>query len=495
MNRQNPKNFITGTSTIGTNAIVLTIFKVGILAINMLMTMLLSRFRTLQEYGTYSQILLVINLFISLIMLGLPNSINYFLGRSDTLKEKQDFLSVYYSISTFLGFLIGIILLLSIPLIEKYFKNTNIHDFYYFLAIYPWTSIISSSIENVLIAYKKIFILITYKIINSICLLGLVLIVWRMKWSFSFYMKLYLFLSIVFAISVYITVFEISGGLKYIFNKKLIREIFSFSIPIGIASVIGTLNIEIDKLLIGRLMTTEQLAIYTNASKELPITIISSSITAILLPQLVYLIKNNKNERAVQLWGYATELAYIIICFLVAGVFTFAKDVLTLFYSSKYLPGLSVFRVYTLVLLLRCTYFGMILNACGKTKMIFYSSIISLILNAFLNPCFYYLFGMTGPAIATFFSLFIIIVLQLKLTADSMKIIFSQILPWRDLAIISLLNFFLAGFFKVIKDLTHIDMYLGNIQESIVLGIIWAIIYWLLIRKRFSKLLKYLNEN
>ena len=77
--------------SLGGDAVRLTLSKVISLCITMVCTMLLSRFRTVEEYGTYSQLLLVINLFSSLFMLGLPSSINYFLARAETEQEKQKF--------------------------------------------------------------------------------------------------------------------------------------------------------------------------------------------------------------------------------------------------------------------------------------------------------------------------------------------------------------------------------------------------------------------
>ena len=110
--------------------------------------MLLARFRTLEEYGTYSQMLLVINLFASIFMLGLPNSINFFLARAENQDEQRKFLSVYYTASTALSILLGVALVCAVPLIEGYFKNPAIRSFAYFLAIYPWANVISSSIAN-----------------------------------------------------------------------------------------------------------------------------------------------------------------------------------------------------------------------------------------------------------------------------------------------------------------------------------------------------------
>lgn len=481
-------------TTLGGDVVRLTFSKVVTLCITMATTMLLSRFRTFQEYGTYSELLLVINLVSSLLMLGLPNSINFFLARAETQEEKRKFLSLYYSLSTVISVVIGLVLVLAIPLIELYFKNDTIRTFYYFLALYPWSSIVSSSIENVLVAYKKTKGLIIYRIAHSVAVLACVLFVQWLGQGFSAYMISFVVVNSVFTLIVYYIAFKLGDGFTLSFDKKLLHAIFAFSIPMGLASVVGTLNTEIDKLLIGYLMDTEQLAIYTNAAKELPLTIVASSITAVLLPQLTRMVKNKRTEEAIALWGYATELALIVMSIIVFGVFTYAEEAMTILYSAKYLPGVSVFRVYTLTLLLRVTYFGIVLNAYGQSKKIFYCSIISLVLNIVLNPLFYWLFGMIGPAIATFIAILVIQQLQLKMTADVSKTPFSAVFPWKRTVVIIAINILFSIVFYGLKQLVPLEQITNDVLEALILGAVWSILYLLVMRKRIISVWRLLNK-
>ena len=306
-------------------------------------------------------------------------------------------------------------------------------------------------------------------------------------------MNIFIAIHCILAILTYIIVAHYSGKLRFLIDSDLIKKVFVFSIPMGLAAVVGTLNTEIDKLLIGYLMDTEQMSIYTNAAKELPLTIVASSITAVLLPFLTRMIKKNRYKDAVVLWGYATELSFIIICLVVAGVVTYAEEVIELLYSAKYLPGVGVFRIYTLNLLLRVTYFGIILNACGKTKKIFYCSLVSLGLNVVLNPVFYLIFGMIGPAIATFISILCITLLQLIMTSKVTAISFGKIFPWKSIFVILFINSVLAVIFYFVKKMLVLDKWIGNIPEAILLGVIWCVIYFIIMRKEIRKKWTLLN--
>lgn len=481
-------------TSLGGDVVRLTMSKVITLVVTMITSMLLARFRTKEEYGIYSELLLVVNLVSSLMMLGLPNSINFFLVRAETQEEKRKFLSVYYTLNTVLSIFMGMALVLAIPLIEKYFHNHAIRTFYYFLAVYPWTSVISASVENILVVYQKTKILILYRLAFSVAMMAAVVGVQALGLGFTEYMISFIVVNSAFALWVYWIAFKLSGGLHPFIDKPLIKVIFKFSIPIGMASMVGTLNSEIDKLLIGYLMDTEQMAIYTNAAKELPLTIVATSITAVLLPKMTLMIKKKHIQEAVGLWGCATELAFIIIAFVVAGVFTYAEETLTILYSAKYLPGVMVFRIYTLNLLFRVTYFGIVLNAYGETKKILYCSIASLLLNVILNPLFYKIFGMIGPAIATLIVIFLLMILQLLMTANVSAIPLKSILPWNGIFKVLLLNICLAVVFWILKRTSPLDAYMGNIGEAVCLGVIWFAVYILLVRKKMVAMWHRLNQ-
>lgn len=463
--------------SIGSDAVKLTTSQIITMTISMITAMLLSRFRTLEEFGTYSQILMVINLSTAIFMLGLPNSINYFLAKAESDKDGQKFLSVYYTMSTILSLLTGLILVLSTPLIIEYFNNPLIKNFMYVLALYPWTKIIIASIERVFIVYQRTKYLMVFRVVNSFFLLLIVIVVEALNWDFMMYMRLFVIVEAIFALSVYIITRNISGKLMVSIDIGLINSIFKFSVPIGLASVVGTLKKEFDKLVIAGFFDTEQVAIYANAARELPITVIASSLTAVLLPQMVRLLKKGKKHEALSLWGDSISLSYLIICFLAAGIFVYAPEVVTLLYSDKYRAGVSVFRIYSLVLIFRCTYFGMILNSTGKTRTILYSSIAALVVNIILNFVFYYLFGFIGPAVATLVATLLSAGYLLWNTSKILNVNFINIFPWRNILLITILNIVMGCIFYLLKEIIRLEQHLNEILESIILGGIWGLVY------------------
>lgn len=479
---------------VGSNALKLTAAKFITLGIGFVSSMLLSRFRSLTEYGTYSQMLMAVSLVSTLFMLGLPNSLNYFLGKAKSDDEKSGFLSVYYSLSTVLSFLVGLILVVSIPLLESYFKNDLIRTFWYFLATHPWTKVIMSGTENLLIAYNKSNMLMLYKVLNSISLLAIILFIQLIGGTFVQYMLLFLGVECFFTVWTYVFAKKYAKKLHFSLNKQLIKSIFKFSLPIGLASMVGTINIELDKLIITSMLSTEDLAIYTNASKELPVSIIATSITAVLLPQVVKLMHNDKNEEAVKLWKSATTISFAIIAFVAIVCFVFAPEVIEVMYSAKYLPGVSVFRVYCIVLFTKCTYFGMMLNATGKTKFILYCSIGTLVLNLSLNYLFFTIFGFIGPAVATLLATTLMKILQLIHTSRMLQVPFSKVFPWKNCGLLILFNGLCGAAMYFVKSFVESRFEINNVVCAIALGVVWASLFALIMFKPLKKQWTILNK-
>lgn len=484
-------------SSAGGDAIYLTISRIAVSLIGLVTSMLLARFRTLEEYGTYSQIIMVTDLVSTILMLGLPNSINYFLAKAETKEEKQRFMSIYVTLSTLLTAVIALCLIGAVPLIIRYFDNPAITAFAYVFAIYPWSSIMINSLGNACVVYGKANRLIIYNVIHAVSTLLLLLLAKVFGMTFAHYMMMYMAVTLVFALAALGWIGKMVGALRPLLSKKIVKEVFAFSIPMGLASVVGTLNAELDKLVIGRFFTTEEYAIFANAAKELPVTILATSLTTVLLPRFVRLLGRKECGKAIELWGYAANLSFCFIALIVGGFIVFAPDIMSLFYSEKYVTsgGVMVFRIYALILLFRAIYWGIILNATGETKFVFYSSLITLALNFVGNIVFCYIIGFIGPAVSSLLVTAIMASVQLGFSCRIIHIRFSRILPWKSIFRYVVETFLFSCVFYAIRYGLLAGMSRSaSIPVSIVLGMVWTIIYAVSNKKNLLANWKNLNS-
>lgn len=484
-------------SSVGRDAIYLTVSRIVVSVIGLITSMLLSRFRTLEEYGTYSQIIMVTDLVSTILMLGLPNSINYFLAKSETEGEKQRFMSIYVTLSTILTAIIALSLLGTVPMITRYFNNSAITAFTYVFAIYPWSSLIINSLGNTCVVYEKTNRLILFNVVYAVSSLLILLFTKAVRMSFQQYMMFYMGAMMGFALFALGWISKMVGVIRPLLSRTIIKEVLVFSIPLGLASVVGTLNAELDKLVIGKFFTTQEYAVFANAAKELPVTILATSLTAVLMPRFVRLLGRGENEKAVEMWGCAAKLSFCFMTLVVGGFIVFAPDIMSLFYSEKYVTsgGVMVFRIYAFILMYRAIYWGIILNATGQTRFVFYSSVITLALNFVGNIISCYTIGFIGPAVSSLLVTAIMALIQLGFSCRIIHIQFNKILPWRTIAGYVAETALLACIFSIVR-YGMIDGVKRSVSIviSIILGTVWAILYAWINRKDLATNWRKLNS-
>lgn len=466
--------------TIGKGVTVFTASRFFSLLASMLSAMLLSRLITLREYGTYSAIMTVTNLSVAIFTLGLPSSISYFCVQLKSRKSRDDFLGTYLISIIFSGLWAGVFLFMLRGNLASYYRNDALKSLGFILCFLPLCRSVSTGRNNFLVAFNKTNRLGVYTFAESLFLLLLVSLVWLLGLSFRAYLILFLIVEFVFAFLIIVEIVGTISTRKPRLNRELLSEVLRFSLPIGLATMVGTISLELDKLMIGYWFNAEELAIYTKAAKELPISIFSQALITLLLPVITSLFSKGQKEQGVRLWGVSISLSFSIISFLVAAMIVFAPQIMTILYSEKYITGVSVFRIYSLAMIWRTTYFGMALNATGKTNSILINAVISLIMNFILNIILYYSIGFVGPAIATFLSLAIASGIQLGITAKHINCSVKILLPWKELGKIFLVNLFTGIIVFFLTRLIKIDITPKGILYAVGLGVVWLILYVLL---------------
>ena len=478
---------------VATDSLKLSIAQIISLGISMINVMLLSRFRSVEEYGTYSQMLMVSAIIVTFFASGFAQCINYFLANENNNKSRSDFIKTYYTIISICGVLGGLVSVLLIPGLKIYFRNEKLSDYWFFLLVYPVSKILNDGVDRFFILYRKTNQLMLYKVRYGITSLITVVVAIIFKWDFKVYLIVFTIVEMVFGFLVYWFIYRITSIIPFGFNSKMGKTILSFAIPMALAALVSVINKELDKLVIGGLTNTETLAIFTNAAKELPITVFSTSIYTVVMPFVVKKIQSGAIEDALNTWKESIKLASLIMCFFCVSFFAFAPQVISVLYSDKYLPGLSVFRIYLFTELFRLTYYGMVLNAEKQTKLILYSSIGSMIVNLVFDLVLFRLIGINGPAWATVASVATMNMFQLFCTKKHLQVSFLDIYPVMYILKSLCLNSLLAIPFVFIQSVAFKYINMNHNLMTIILGGTWLLLYFIIIRGKVMVLWKSLN--
>ncbi|MCM3308640.1 hypothetical protein [Priestia megaterium] len=220
-------------------------------------------------------------------------------------------------------------------------------------------------------------------------------------------------------------------------------------------------------------------------SKELPLIIIASSVTTVFIPQISILIGKKDFNGAMDLWKKSIEVTYLTNSWIIGILLVLAKECVEILYSSKYLDGVNIFRIFVIVLLFRLTYFGM-----GHSKKILISAIYALLSNIVfflvLNPFFWYV----SLSLSVLLSVIVMNVSQLVFTVRSVNIKLSSIIPLREIMLIITVNILIGCFIYFLKDFLLKNIHLNPIISLISMSVIWLFLYALVLFKPILRLKK-----
>ncbi|MDH2363754.1 oligosaccharide flippase family protein [Priestia megaterium] len=455
--------------------------------------MILVRVFSKEQYGAYSQVLIIINLCVVILGLSVPNSINYFLPKSKDIKEKRAILSQIILLTNLLGITAALFLLIGRNIISKLIDG-DISSLLVVACLLPFARMLSPLYDDFFVVVNKAEKVAVRRSIIAAVQIITVSLVWFFKLN-------------VFQLFLVITVTEILIGIYIIFSIrkeireltffkidwKVIKSILIFSLPLAAASTVGTINTEIGKIIVSKFYGVEKLAEYANMSKELPLIIIASSVTAVFIPQISKLIGKHDFNSAVDLWKKSIEVTYLTNSWIIGILLVLAKECVDILYSSKYLDGVNIFRIFVVVLLFRLTYFGMILNGMGQSKKILISAIYALISNILffliLNP----FLGYVSIPISVLLSVIVMNASQLLFTVRALNIKLSSIIPFGRIMLIFLVNLLIGCFIYFLKDFLLKDIHLNSVVSLMSMSVIWLILYALVFFKPILQLKKELT--
>lgn len=393
------KNKLRGASA---DAILLMLIKLVTIALGFVVTRLLSQHLSVYDYGTYSQVQVVISTVTTLTILGMMDGVNYFYCSEPDVGKREAYISTIFTMQCLISAAAGSVVLLLSEAICAGFHNPDVKRLLIFAAGLPLMQNLLSMIQVLLISIGKARMLALRNLTVSLIRLAAVIVVVTLVQNVAVIL-LTTFLLDAVQIGLFGFILGKNGCKIHLrsTNFRLIKEILRFCAPMAVFTAISALNRDIDKYLIALMTDTETLAIYSNASKVLPFDIIMTSFCTVLLPEITRQVSAGEKTQAASLYRLFLEIAYISTAILCCGAFAVSPQLMRLLYSEKYLSGLGIFCIYILVDLLRFTNITMVLSAAGKTKKLMFLGVGALAVNAVLNVVLFWWMGMIGPAVAT----------------------------------------------------------------------------------------------
>lgn len=434
------------------DAICLMSIKLVTILLGLAVNRLLSQSLSVHDYGTYSQVLLLVSTVSSITILGMVDGINFFYCSEKNLQKRDAYIATIFSLQCIISTVAGaVVMLLTRPLC-LYFENFELRELLIFAAVLPLLQNLVSLFQILVVSVGRARMLAVRNLLVSLARLGASLVIVMLVRNLTVMLITTLIMDI--GQIAYFSAILKRDNVRIRFSDtdlSLLKPIVTYCIPMAVFIVINTLNRDLDKYLITWMTDTETLAIYANASRPLPFDIVMSSFCTVLIPEITKYISNQDRQRAASLYRSFLEIAYVSTGILCCAALASAPQLMEVLYSEKYVSGLQIFCIYILVDLIRFTNMTLILSAAGKTRTIMMLGLTSITMNAILNVVLYRLVGLPGPAIATLLSVLITGMLMLAFGAKELGTHIRGLFDGKYLAVFALENLAAVAVFSAVQ--------------------------------------------
>ncbi|MCI2285064.1 oligosaccharide flippase family protein [Colwellia sp. MSW7] len=369
---------------------------------NILLYMVLARLMPTEAFATYRQLFLIQAIVSAMSFSAIPTALLYFCNESKSLRVKWNYIKSICILVLLLGLGIAVVIFFARDTIALAFSNLKLAESLKVFAFVPLATMFVSMLASVFIVIDKTAIQIKVAGFIAIVKVAPVIIVAFVYNNFQAILWSTVLTHIVVGL---FAIWLISYlGKCYPFKSTVFRvfipRLCLYSFPLLLASSASILGLKIDHLIVSSLLGTTVYALYTVGAFEIPIfSLIQSSISAVLIPQITRDIKNKDYKQAQTLWKTVSYKS-ALLSFPIAILFIVeAEYIVTLLFSEKYRAAAPIFALFSSLALLRVITFGLGLRAMGKTNVEFYCTLVYLVSSGIGAYFFTKHLGMQGAAI------------------------------------------------------------------------------------------------
>lgn len=479
------------------DSFLLTLVRIVTLALGIVTTRIMSGYFSLRDYGTYSTVMLLTNSVSSITILGMMDGLNFFFCREKDPIKKNEYVATIFSIQYFIGIVAATVVLICAVPISNYFGNRDVKGLLIFAAILPVLQNSISLLQIMFVAIGKVKHIAVRNLGVSILKLCAIIAACYLVSNIIFVLICQVITDTLQILYFHMVLKKSGCSIPFFrFNRFLVKEIIIYCIPIAMSTIVRSLYRDCDKYVISYFTDSETLAVYTNASKQLPFDLVTSSFCTVLLPYLTKYISEKRYKQALSLYRAFLELSFITTSILAIGAICAAPELMRFLYTEKYTQAsysVPVFILYIAVDIFVVFTITLLLSASGKTLQIMLVSAGTFALNIILDILLFVHMKEIGPALATLITTVSQGMILLSLSAKQLQATISSFFELKYYASF-ILN---SAVFALLASLVRNALIELNLNYFLVLCIVYAMYCLPVIAisyKRIKEDIKSINE-
>jgi len=393
------------------------------------------------EYGTFLQIMLIVNTTVMFTSVGLPHSIYYFFPQ---VLNRKHFVIRNVIMSLTIAAIAALIAYGFKSQLASWLNNPLLIEFGWIVSLLILFRGPSLFQEPMLVSHGSLILNSLLTLLDStIFFVPLIIAAFL---SVSLTTLLYV-MSITAGIGWFIflltmgwLIFRVREPKSADYDPKASKHTFSllaqlrYALPIGVSGYMGIIARQIDQYIVSMFFLPKDFAVYSRGAMRIPfLSTIQFTVNDIMMPKYVGAYQNGDIQSFLHTFHLCIEKVAKVNFPVFSFLFAIAPSIVTFLYTEEYLEAASILRVYLCLLLLTIAVYGVIPRASGKTACIMYATMLTIVFNIVLSLLLVSTLGPIGAATATVFSEIVAAVYYLSQSCKILKISFAQIFPWKYL--------------------------------------------------------------
>ena len=464
-----------------TKTIILSIGKALASVSGLLLTIVLVRLFSKEDFATYRQTFLVYAMAAPFMGMGLSQSVVYFIPTATKKRQGAIILEAMGPLC-----LAGLLYCFFIVfggsrIIASVWNNPKLEHTLLIVAPIALLTMARSVLPASLVATQKVYLATVFGVVTGISASLVSVIVAFFVPNLEWILVANLLVScVVFLLSLVILFRNFS------FEKPTLVGVgkqLAFGLPLCFSTTVLVISKNLDRVMVSSLCSVDQFAIFDRGAIHLPlVAVVTGSMTTVLLVDYRTLFEEGRTDEILRLLHRSVEKSALFLMPTMCFFFAFAPELITCLFGEAYRDSATVFRIYLLLLPNRTIVFGSIALAAGKTKELALASIVTLLANLVLSYVAISLLGYVGGAASTVIVIYFVNgFLRSTIAKNALGLSLRQFLPTKiifqsiGLSLIPLIPvFILVAFVGDINAALRLS--LGAIVYSAgLLGIYWKL--------------------
>lgn len=392
-------------------------------------SVILVRMMNSHQFGTYRQVLFILQLAVPLITMRIPDSLYYFFPRE---RAKLSLLISQTMILLVIAASVGTIFFIALGFFFEVLPSGISREYVFPIALYLLIETVAQLIEHMFILDKEPGLVLAQNagssVVRFLLVLGAVILFDTI-------------LAVVYALIVLslLRLLIIAGYLvkKHairlgLFDRLLLGDQIKYTAPLAASGIIGIIGSKIDKGIISGCMTPEHFAVYSIGGLGIisSVRMLYHSVGKVCLPRFGELKNQNNLEEVRVLWHKMIVMNALTTVPVVFFCCTVAVPIITLLYTEKYVAAVNVWRINMIILFVQMLGFGLVPSAFGKTRTILMGNVVRFVVAVSLSVVLIAKLGIVGGAISFVLGFWANALVQLAAVKRALGVSIWKFLPW-----------------------------------------------------------------